>query len=92
MAHTTSSAEYVANEIKTKVFFAIGLIVLLLVSVGSVISGRSTKQIDSAKLFAFCNEGGSVDTEYLSDRITKQHWQSFATSNLNVKARTVFRV
>ncbi len=96
-AHTTSSAEYVANEIKShKSSFVIGLIVLLLASIGLgywYFTVRSTKQIDSIAVLPFVNESGNSDVEYLSDGMTESLIGSLSQlPNLNVKARTsVFR-
>jgi TolB-like protein/Tfp pilus assembly protein PilF len=95
--HTTSSAEYVANEIKSyKSSFVIGLMVLLLTSVGFCywyFTGRSTKQIESIAVLPFVNESGNSDVEYLSDGMTESLIGSLSQlPNLNVKARTsVFR-
>ena len=95
--HTTSSAEYVANEIKShKTAFAIGLMVLLLASVGLgywYFTGRSTKQIESIAVMPFANESGNADNEYLSDGMTETLISSLShLPNLSVKARSsVFR-
>jgi serine/threonine protein kinase len=78
VAHITSSAEYVVTEIKQhKRGFVIGLMVLLLASIGSgywFFNSRSpnTKgQIESIAVMPFINEGGNVDVEYLSDGMTE---------------------
>jgi serine/threonine-protein kinase len=95
-AHTTSSAEYVVTEIKShKGGLAIGLIVLLLASIGLgywYFAGRSEKQIESIAVLPFVNESGNADNEYLSDGMTETLINSLSQiPNLNVKARsTVF--
>jgi TolB-like protein len=97
VAQTTSSAEYIASEIKNhKSSFAIVLMVLVLASVGLgywYFTGHSTKQIDSIAVLPFFNEGSNADTEYLSDGMTETLIGSLSQlPNLNVKARTsVFR-
>ncbi len=99
-AHTTSNAEYVVSEIKShKSGFAIGLIVLLLASVGFgywFLTSRfsSTKgQIESIAVMPFVNESGNADTEYLSDGMTETLINSLSQlPKLSVKARSsVFR-
>ena len=97
--HTTSSAEYVANEIKShKSGFAIGLMVLLLASVGIgywFFTSRSANatQIESIAVMPFVNESGSTDTEYLSDGMTESLINNLSQlPKLSVKARSsVFR-
>ncbi len=99
VAHTTSSAEYVANEIKrNKSGFVIGLMVLLFASIGLgywFLSNRSanTPQIESIAVMPFVNESGNADVEYLSDGMTETLISSLSNlSNLNVKPRSsVFR-
>lgn len=97
VAHTTSGAEYVANEIKKhKSGFVIGLIVLLLASFGLgywYFTGRSTKQIESIAVLPFVNENGNAEIEYLSDGMTESLIGSLSQlPRLSVKARTsVFR-
>ncbi len=93
VAHTTSSAEYVANEIKNhKSGFVIGLMVLLLASIGLgywYFTERSTKQIESIAVMPFVNEGGNVDVEYLSDGMTETLINSLSQlPKLSVKARS----
>jgi len=97
IAHTTSSAEYVVNEIKShKSGFAIALSVLFLISIGLgywYFAGRSTKQIESIAVMPFVNESGNVDVEYLSDGMAETLISSLSyLPNLSVKARSsVFR-
>ena len=97
VAHTTSSAEYIASGIKNhKRSFALGLIVLLLALVGSgywYYAQRSTKQIESIAVLPFVNEVGSADTEYLSDGMTESLISSLSQlPNIKVIARSsVFR-
>jgi serine/threonine-protein kinase len=97
VAHRTSSAEYVANEIKNhKSGFVIGLLVLLLASIGLgywYFTGRSTKQIESIAVMPFVNESGNADTEYLSDGMTESLINGLSRlPKLAVKARSsVFR-
>jgi serine/threonine-protein kinase len=75
--YTTSSAEHLVNNIKSyKWGFAIGLIVLLLASIGLgywFLSNRNinTSQIESIAVLPFVNEGGNADTDYLSDGMTE---------------------
>jgi serine/threonine-protein kinase len=77
VAHTTSSAEYVANEIKKhKSVFAVGLIVLLLVSIGTgywFLSYRTsnTGQIESIAVLPFENASGNAEMDYLSDGVSE---------------------
>jgi serine/threonine-protein kinase len=95
VAHTTSSAEYVANEIKShKGGFAIGLIVLLLASIGLgywFFSNRtsSTAQIESIAVLPFQNTSSNADTEYLSDGLTESLINSLSQlPNMKVIARS----
>jgi len=97
--HTTSSAEYLVNEIqKRKRGIAIGLIVLFLalIGVGYWLFGNraaAAKQIESIAVMPFVNESGNADVEYLSDGMTETLISSLSQlPNLSVKARsTVFR-
>ncbi len=93
-AHTTSSAEYVISEIKShKSSFAIGLIVLLLASIGLgywFFSNRtsSTAQIESIAVLPFQNTSSNADTEYLSDGLTESLINSLSQlPNMKVIAR-----
>jgi serine/threonine-protein kinase len=95
VAHITSSAEYVVNEIKShKSGFAIGLIVLLLASVGFgywLFSNRSSNatQIESIAVLPFVNESGNADNEYLSDGMTESLINSLSQlPNMKVIARS----
>ncbi len=99
-AHTTSSAEYVVSEIKShKSGFVIGLMVLLLASIGfgywffTSHSANTKGQIESIAVMPFVNESGNADNEYLSDGMTETLISSLSQlPNLLVKARSsVFR-
>jgi serine/threonine-protein kinase len=99
-AHTTSSAEYITNEIKShKNGLAIGLVILVLSSIGLgywFLTSRSSStkgQIESIAIMPFVNESGNADTEYLSDGMTETLISSLSQlPNLLVKARSsVFR-
>ena len=97
--HTTSSAEYLAGEIKRhRRGVAVGLAILLLAAIGVGLwffSNRSAtnRQLDSIAVLPFVNESGSADVEYLSDGMTESLINSLSQlPNLNVKARSsVFR-
>jgi len=99
VAHTTSSVEYVVSEIKShKSGFVIGLMVLLLASIGLgywFFSNRTTSaaQIESIAVMPFANESSNADIEYLSDGMTETLISSLSQlPNLLVKARSsVFR-
>jgi serine/threonine-protein kinase len=95
VAHTTSSAEYVVGEIKShKSSFAIGLMVLLVASMGLgywFFSNRSSNatQIESIAVLPFVNESGNADNEYLSDGMTETLINSLSQlPKLSVKARS----
>jgi TolB-like protein/Tfp pilus assembly protein PilF len=93
--HQTSSAEYIATEIKQhKRGFALGLITLLLAAIGLGVwffTNRTSNatQIESIAVMPFVNEGGNVDAEYLSDGMTESLINSLSQlPKLSVKARS----
>jgi serine/threonine-protein kinase len=95
--HTTSSAEYIVNEIKShKPIFTAGLMILLLAFVGLgylFFTNRSANatQIESIAVLPFENQ--NLDTEYLSDGLTESIINSLTKlPNLRVISRnSVFR-
>ncbi len=97
--HTTSSAEYVASEIKKHKFAFLALLVFLLLAFGGLgfwyFYDRSadTRQIISIAVLPFQNDNESNETEYLSDGMTESLITRLAQlPKLNVKARSsVFR-
>jgi serine/threonine-protein kinase len=99
VAHTTSSAEYVVNEIKSsKNKLIIGLVVLLLASIGLgywFFANRSSSeaQIESIAVLPFVNESSNADIEYLSDGMTESVINNLTKlPNLRVISRnSVFR-
>ncbi|HZH35289.1 MAG TPA: FlgO family outer membrane protein, partial [Pyrinomonadaceae bacterium] len=98
-ARPTSSAEYVASEVKKHKLPFLLLSVILLSAIGGLgiwySNNRSanTKQIESIAVLPFQNASGNADNEYLSDGMTESLIGSLSQiPNLNVKARSsVFR-
>jgi len=96
-AHTTSSAEYIATEIKQhKRGFVIGLSILLLAAIGLgywFFANRSANatQIESIAVLPFENQ--NPETEYLSDGLTESVINNLTKlPNLRVITRnSVFR-
>ncbi len=91
----TSSAEYIITRIaQRKRGLAIGLIVLLLVSIGVgywYLPNRvpAIKPIESIAVLPFVNDTGNPDTEFLSDGIAQTLISSLSQLQfLNVKARS----
>jgi serine/threonine-protein kinase len=95
--HTTSSAEYIANEIKShKPAVTAGLAILLLAAIGLgylFFANRSANatQIESIAVLPFENQ--NLDTEYLSDGLTESIINNLTKlPNLRVISRnSVFR-
>ncbi|MEK6285199.1 MAG: protein kinase [Acidobacteriota bacterium] len=76
--HTTSSAEYIVNEIKRhKLSATTALVVLIgLVTLGSLASSRyfagsDNTGIDSLAVLPFANDTGDSEMEYLSDGLSE---------------------
>jgi eukaryotic-like serine/threonine-protein kinase len=99
IAHTTSSAEYLARGIKQHKLISIAVLIILLLAIGGLgfwyFGNRSSNpmQIESIAVLPFVNESGNADAEYLSDGMTETLINSLSQiPKLNVKARsTVFR-
>jgi serine/threonine-protein kinase len=96
-ARTTSSAEYVVNELKRyKLAALIALLVIAAAALGLglyVHTRNSEVAIDSIAVLPFDNQNHDPDTEYLSDGLTESIINSLTqVSNLKVIARSsVFR-
>ncbi|MCA1639595.1 MAG: hypothetical protein LC768_14900, partial [Acidobacteria bacterium] len=92
--HTTSSAEYLIGEIKSrKRGFAIGLTILLLASIGLgfwFFANRSSNAaIESIAVLPFENAGGDANLDYLSDGLSESVIDRLAQlSQLKVIARS----
>ncbi|MGI8543042.1 MAG: tetratricopeptide repeat protein [Aridibacter sp.] len=98
-AHSTSSAEYIATEIKRHKSASIVALLVLLLAISGLgywfFASRSANalQIESIAVLPFVNETGSADNEYLSDGMTESLIGGLSQlPKLSVKARSsVFR-
>jgi len=95
--HTTSSAEYVVNEIKRhkRSGLVVLMAILMVAAVGAYLyfSKTNNKTIKSIAVLPLVNAGGDPNMEYLSDGISESLINSLSrVSALRVMARsTVFR-
>ena len=90
VAHTMSSAEYIAAEVKKHKLIwlaALGVLIVALVAVGYFIAFRSIP-INSIAVLPFVNVGAGGDTEYLSDGLSENLINTLSQlSQLKVIAR-----
>jgi len=99
VANTTSSAEYIASEIKQHKPISIAVLMILLLAIGGLSfwyfgnHSSNPAQIESIAVMPFVNESGNADGEYLSDGMTETLINSLSQlPKLSVKARSsVFR-
>jgi len=90
VAHTMSSAEYIAAEVKKHKLIwlaALGVLIVALVAVGYFIAFRSIP-INSIAVLPFVKVGAGGDTEYLSDGLSENLINTLSQlSQLKVIAR-----